>query len=110
MARTDRTYTSGDILRIIAKNLTETERQEVLAGLGAEGGAEEQLNEPQVDFLKNLVDLVQEFIPLAGKIFSAGELLGDLMNQVDIERARSESANIRIRNISATNILNSIDF
>jgi len=110
VARIDRTYTAEDVLRIFQNNLSESERSAVLIGLGIVPTEEEQISEPEVSFLKDLVNLVQEFIPLVGTILASGALLGDLMNQVDIERARTESANIRIRNISASSILNSIDF
>jgi len=110
MPRSDRTYTSDDVLRIVAKNLTPQERQEVIDGLGVTETGEGSIAEEEVNFLQDFVNLVQEFIPFVGEILATGALLGDLFNQVDIERARTEAFFIRVRVPVANDVLTSIDF
>jgi len=111
MPRTDRTYTSADILRFIVRNLTVIEREEVINALGTSGEQEiPQEISGALTFTQIFLDVVGLVLGPIDKILDAGELLGDLFNQADIETARGAAAFMSARRDQLQTVLDGIDF
>jgi hypothetical protein len=102
MPRIDRTFTDGDVLRIIAEHLDPDERRRVLDGL--------QIISRR-SLLEDLLDELTSFLPFIGTILDVADVLTVFFNRADVQRAREASAFISERRDALRRALNeAVDF
>jgi len=114
MPRRDRTFTDIDIFRFIFTNLDELERSALLERLGLElqppPPPSGNITEEDITFLGFFVDVASLFLNQVTTILDAGVLLGNLMNQADIEEARNTGILLNLRRRGSQILLEGIDF